>query len=204
MLHTCKRLVYPYRLLDDADGEDKASDKSQAAFSNRARPTSLRTISISCVAFICLVLGLAAGLYLKTLGPSSTDQADLSSTVCKSPSLRREWRSLDRTEKRNYIEAVKCLKKKDSRLDLNQTLYDDFPWVHQRFGEYCTSPLQNLEFGCQELTYTNVAKPMMLPPSLCGTATSSTPTSIFYKSCVATRVISRTQLTLRHSLPLLI
>ncbi|KAL2217410.1 hypothetical protein M432DRAFT_516476, partial [Thermoascus aurantiacus ATCC 26904] len=53
---------------------------------------------------------------------------------CKTPYTRREWRSLSREEKKEYIEAVQCLRRLPSRLGLNQSLYHDFPYVHSRTG----------------------------------------------------------------------
>ena len=59
------------------------------------------------------------------------------SAACTKPLFRREWRSLSHHEQHNYIQAVQCLKRKSSRLGLNQSLYDDFPYVHFHFGGYC-------------------------------------------------------------------
>ena len=50
--------------------------------------------------------------------------------------VRHEWRNLDREAKRSYIAAVNCLRHRPSRLGLNQSLYDDFPFVHSRIGKY--------------------------------------------------------------------
>ncbi|KAH8714043.1 hypothetical protein GQ44DRAFT_625199 [Phaeosphaeriaceae sp. PMI808] len=58
------------------------------------------------------------------------------SEQCEYMSTRREWRTLEMSQKYEYIKAVKCLRTKSSRLGLNQSLYDDFPWVHSRIGEY--------------------------------------------------------------------
>ncbi len=60
------------------------------------------------------------------------------STTCENPSTRREWRTLSIPQKHAYLSAVQCLKTKPSRLGLNHTLYDDFPYVHSRIGEYGT------------------------------------------------------------------
>ncbi|KAH6682247.1 monooxygenase [Plectosphaerella plurivora] len=48
------------------------------------------------------------------------------------PAVRQEWRKLPRETQQSYIEAVKCLKTKPSRLGKNLTtsLYDDFPYAH--------------------------------------------------------------------------
>lgn len=56
---------------------------------------------------------------------------------CAQPTTRWEWRSLSKPEKKQYIKAVQCLKAHPSRLGLNHTLYDDFPWVHYKIGGYC-------------------------------------------------------------------
>ena len=53
------------------------------------------------------------------------------SVSCIRPSIRREWRTLDRSDKEEYITAVQCLATKPSKLRENGTLYDDFPWVHK-------------------------------------------------------------------------
>ena len=50
---------------------------------------------------------------------------------CVRPTIRREWRTLNRETKNKYIEAVQCLSSKPSKLRDNGTLYDDFPWVHK-------------------------------------------------------------------------
>ncbi|KAJ4288910.1 hypothetical protein N0V90_011251 [Kalmusia sp. IMI 367209] len=55
---------------------------------------------------------------------------------CTSPSFRREWRSLSQTEQLAYLDAVKCLISLPSITGLNQTLYDDFPYIHSRVGNY--------------------------------------------------------------------
>jgi hypothetical protein len=51
---------------------------------------------------------------------------------------RREWRTLTMFQKHDYIAAVRCLKITPSRLALNHTLYDDFPYIHYHIGEYGT------------------------------------------------------------------
>ena len=55
-------------------------------------------------------------------------------TSCLSAPKRREWRSLSRSEKTEYINAVQCLRTTPSVLSLPQTLYDDFPYVHMHVG----------------------------------------------------------------------
>ncbi|KAM0327201.1 hypothetical protein ACHAQA_006334 [Verticillium albo-atrum] len=52
--------------------------------------------------------------------------------TCKDPVLRQEWRQLSEATRQSYLAAVKCLKTKPSRLGLETSLYDDFPYVHAR------------------------------------------------------------------------
>jgi hypothetical protein len=58
-------------------------------------------------------------------------------------STRREWRTLTMLQKHDYIAAVRCLKITPSRLALNHTLYDDFPYIHYHIGEYGTLHLMH-------------------------------------------------------------
>ena len=60
---------------------------------------------------------------------------------CSQPAIRREWRTLSKADKNDYIVAVKCLGTKESKLRDNGTLYDDFPWVHKLAGANGTSIL---------------------------------------------------------------
>ena len=51
--------------------------------------------------------------------------------ACLQPSIRREWRTLDMSDRTSYISAVQCLTSQPSMIRDNGTAYDDFPWVHQ-------------------------------------------------------------------------
>lgn len=51
--------------------------------------------------------------------------------VCAHPAIRREWRTLSRGDRREYIAAVQCLSTQPSKVHTNGSLYDDFPRVHQ-------------------------------------------------------------------------
>ncbi|KAE9379512.1 Di-copper centre-containing protein, partial [Stipitochalara longipes BDJ] len=55
---------------------------------------------------------------------------------CKKPVTRHEWREQTPEEMANYVSAVRCLSTKPSRLhpNDNDTLYDDFAFVHVRLG----------------------------------------------------------------------
>ena len=99
---------------------------------------------ISCfIIFSCLIIGLAGGRYATSWQSAENELQSKHTTACKQPALRKEWRSLDKVEKLNYTKAVQCLKSIPSHLGLNQTLYDDFPWVHMHSGETCMSDSLN-------------------------------------------------------------
>ncbi|CAG8950727.1 hypothetical protein HYFRA_00002938 [Hymenoscyphus fraxineus] len=53
---------------------------------------------------------------------------------CVDPVTRVEWRDLTPDLQQSYIDAVLCLKTRPSRIGLNTSLYDDFPWVHQKYN----------------------------------------------------------------------
>lgn len=57
-----------------------------------------------------------------------------SDTACKNPSKRVEWRLLPKADQKLYQNSVLCLTTKPSRLGLNSTLYDDFPFVHAQLN----------------------------------------------------------------------
>ena len=67
----------------------------------------------------------------------SLPPSDPPSSACVEPVIRREWRTLSLEERAEYIDAVQCTRKLPSKIGMHQTLYDDFPWVHSRIGNYC-------------------------------------------------------------------
>ncbi|KAL3419621.1 monooxygenase [Phlyctema vagabunda] len=54
--------------------------------------------------------------------------------------VRHEWSSVSQGVRDNYIESVLCLATKPSRIGLNSTLYDDFPWIHNQLASESKSP----------------------------------------------------------------
>lgn len=96
-------------------------------------------IFICCVAAAFLLGGFGGGVFLTTRWSASSESkgTPMTFTACKKPAVRREWRSLSRSEKLEYIQAVQCLRSKPSRLGLGHTLYDDFPYVHIHIGNDC-------------------------------------------------------------------
>ncbi len=90
------------------------------------------------LSLICLAMGFTSGILLNRQITSATSLKFTAASFCNDSQFRREWRSLGHCEKHKHIQAVQCLKKVPSRLGQNQSLYDDFPYVHFRIGGYCT------------------------------------------------------------------
>ena len=81
-----------------------------------------------------LLLSCLSLFSIITFFPKHVDNSNcpISATFsCIHPTIRREWRTLDRADRDDYIAAVQCLGAKPSKLRDNGTLYDDFPWVHK-------------------------------------------------------------------------
>ena len=120
---------------------DKAEESSLSVRSWKRWRILSSTSWCSIVAF-CLIF-FTYGTMLEIGRSRKSDQPfELQVHVlqCKDPTIRREWRSLARSEKTEYIKAVNCLRALPSRLGFNQTLYDDFPLIHSQNGNYCESP----------------------------------------------------------------
>lgn len=114
---------------DNERDEKNAQHMLDSAHNSRVPRLSL----VLCTALLCIALGFWGGFVVI----QKIDIKSLTSTACTDPVIRREWRDLSDVEKGDYIAAVQCLRNSPSRLGLNQTLYDDFPYVHSRNGEAC-------------------------------------------------------------------
>jgi tyrosinase len=66
--------------------------------------------------------------------------AAVSNCTCKEPAVRKEWRQLSEESRQSYLQAVLCLRSKPSRLGLETSLYEDFPYVHARVDTESNSP----------------------------------------------------------------
>lgn len=118
---------------DDSKCGDKAEESGISV-----RSWKRWRILLSTIVAVCLI-GFTYGMMLKMTTSGKTDQPfHLQNPVlqCRHPTIRREWRNLNRSEKIEYITAVSCLRALPSRLGLNQTLYDDFPLIHSHNGNY--------------------------------------------------------------------
>lgn len=59
-------------------------------------------------------------------------QAD---STCSDPVQRVEWRTMSAETRKQYIDAVLCLKTKPSGIGLDTSRYDDFPYVHTKLDK---------------------------------------------------------------------
>ncbi|KAF2237624.1 putative tyrosinase [Viridothelium virens] len=119
-----------YEPLEGSNGATSKSDNPIEFTPPRKRRSSFWLLLCVMISSIIIVLGAIAFVGFKGSSHSSVVK------VCSDLSTRHEWRSLSQDEKRNYLLSVKCLKSKPSRLGFqNQSLYDDFPYLHSRQGE---------------------------------------------------------------------
>lgn len=124
-----------YIPIASTDDDDQHTKVRQTSNIECLGPPSLGSVRLLLLGAVCFSVGYLSCIFFGSSGLFSTYSHE--STICHHPSLRQEWRSLSREEKKNYIDAVQCLKDIPSEIGLNQTLYDDFPWVHKHIGEYC-------------------------------------------------------------------
>ena len=127
------RLTNPsdgYAPLLSSESGDEDNEKGQLSPQFK-KPHGRRAFAVMCLAVGCLAISFAIGYFLgQESSPSIAPYKP-----CRYPTIRHEWRSLSREEKSAYLDAVKCLRTIPSRLGLNHTLYDDFPYFHSRTGE---------------------------------------------------------------------
>ena len=84
-------------------------------------------------ALFCVALAFAYGVLFSTV----LRHDPKGYAACAKPEYRQEWRALSEEQKQDYISAVLCLKVTPSRLGMNQSLWEDFAWVHAMVGGYC-------------------------------------------------------------------
>lgn len=112
----------------ESSGDDLDNGNSSASCQKKHRKHSFIVVGI---AVACLALGFVVGLMIR-----HSFRMSVSSLIsCENPVVRHEWRTLSKKEKGAYLQAVLCLRTIPSRLGLNQTLYDDFSYLHTRTAE---------------------------------------------------------------------
>ena len=135
--HECSPKYFPLRSDDGSETEsEKRGEDIDDIQGEDPRVWSI-IIFIFCVFVLCYPLTVATYWLIERSFNTDGSTAVYSSPACPDPPIRREWRSLSGDEKQDYLLAVQCLRETPSRLGLNQSLYDDFPYVHIRVGGYC-------------------------------------------------------------------
>lgn len=133
MWHFRRPLLQYHLITGSKDGFDKTLETKQRI----ALSWKLKILFSTSLLVIC-TLSLAGGF---VWGQSSQKHTSSSrggyNPRCAIPSTRREWRSLGRSEKMDYIGAVQCLRSQPSRVRNEGVLYDDFPFIHNQVGGYC-------------------------------------------------------------------
>ncbi|OHW95205.1 tyrosinase central domain containing protein [Colletotrichum incanum] len=95
--------------------------------------TCLKVAGLVCAAVlgvsVVFALGYTSGHHWRADLSAAGTLADASGS-CEEPYFRREWRSLSKQERRDYIDAFQCFIDSPSVMGLNGSLYNDFSWVH--------------------------------------------------------------------------
>ena len=130
-----------YKLIGRAnDGNEELSKVSFFKHPQKRRQWRFFCWWKSCVLLICLAMRFAVAIQVqdnaRLLKPKPPSGGGQVSHSCKDAPTRREWRSLNKVDKLSYIAAVQCLRDSPSRIRVEQSMYDDFPWVYNRLGEY--------------------------------------------------------------------
>lgn len=102
---------------------DEYSEKRTEKYGFRYWPTRIRPYLLQ--AYSALISVVLLCVLLAYILP-----AFRSSQGCGQPAFRREWRTLNDHEKKDYIQAVKCLRDIPSRVGTKYSLYEDFAYVH--------------------------------------------------------------------------
>ena len=127
-----------YRPISKFESEDEGDVKMPGEHAISTKYRVLVYVSMIFTCSLCAVIGFTWGhLYYYPLSGDEGYHTHLASPQCTNPSVRREWRSLSHSEKKLYIRAVKCLTMKSTQLREEGAIYDDFPYIHNKIGNYC-------------------------------------------------------------------
>jgi hypothetical protein len=120
--------------VESADDNDENHQSAPTTIKERASPQTKN----SCIFALSIVTCVACGfLLVYLLGRSYLISRKPATAIsCQNPRIRREWRTLSHAEKHQYLDAVTCLRHTPSRINPNLSLYDDFPYVHDRIASY--------------------------------------------------------------------
>ncbi|KAI0521558.1 putative tyrosinase [Xylaria bambusicola] len=113
-------------------GDDQASTEPLLQTNESEGTTAWSSVSsiVRTFAFFGLFIILSISIYMV-----ENLEDSLSDLICIEPAVRREWRTLRRADRLEYLRAVKCLSSIPSAV-CNGTLHDEFSYIHRRVGEY--------------------------------------------------------------------
>ncbi|KAK0388453.1 hypothetical protein NLU13_4697 [Sarocladium strictum] len=112
----------------DAGSAEKASRRPPGPSVSRYTKIAALIASAIVALVAAFALGYASGY--RTSDDAIANPTVQASSNCTEPLIRKEWRSLSRDEKKNYLEAFQCFIDSPSHLGMNGSLYDDFSWAH--------------------------------------------------------------------------
>lgn len=123
---------------------DRSEDMKSPQFRLPSRVPDFSKVTVSLIlAPFLFVVAIVYTIFLGGLGQRPDIWMQNQSLSCRNPIVRREWRTLGTTERQIYLKAVQCLWEQPSRIGLNHSLYEDFPWVHSRMGNFCMPTQKN-------------------------------------------------------------
>lgn len=128
---------FRYLAVQESDSSVEVEQKNECDDNQRTTPSTYRILSVLLTCILCAIIGFMGGRFIKDNGFISKLKDTKHFSECTNPSTRREWRSLSKLEKDEYIGAVRCLLEQPSKLRVDRTLYDDFPFLHSHIGVYC-------------------------------------------------------------------
>ncbi|KAK2783853.1 hypothetical protein FQN53_008915 [Emmonsiellopsis sp. PD_33] len=122
-----------YQYLPTSDGSSNPDSIEEGCPQTPTRQPGSKFIRVGglvCTIILCVVgvfaLGYTSGYQRGTGLPTGIQAAG----NCTESYFRREWRSLSKQEKGDYLDAVQCFIDSPSVLGMNGSLYNDFSWVH--------------------------------------------------------------------------
>ncbi|KAF2730278.1 Di-copper centre-containing protein [Polyplosphaeria fusca] len=116
-----------YTLITSSEG-DSRSDLDTFATRRKTQVYQRASTVLFALVLLCLT-GVVSWRYAASQGGGT-------SSACATPVTRREWRALTETEQLHYLDAVQCLRTQPSVIGMNHSLYDDFPYIHSKIGNY--------------------------------------------------------------------
>lgn len=155
-LRICIASMWPFR--DRKRYEAVATDDENVAIvepqdpqtiqQHRTRRRLLTLGGVFCILLLValvfvLVLGRGENRQMKKLSDATSNVEEEPhpgpASACGTLSVRREWRTLSRTEQTHYIDSVRCLLTLPSLIHpdaANASRYGDYPYIHSHVGYY--------------------------------------------------------------------